>query len=286
MPGCALYSATKVFESYLAEALNCELKQKVDVISFKPSQVVTNMSIAMKKAPDAQCISAQRAAEVCFRDLGSSPATNGALRHELYKYITIEFMPRGLMYWIYTKFMLPGMLKQFHRKLNAQVLRRMRQNSEIAKTRPKIEDNPENWKHIEGGFELATFGAGCYWGTQKYFQSDFAQAHPGVILGTSVGFMSPDPNGVKNPTYREVCGGSTGHVEVVHILFDSQKIDYQELVKFFFQFHDSTTLNRQGNDQGTQYASVIFTHSPAQHSMAKEVVSLMQALLESGLIKK
>ena len=68
--------------------------------------------------------------------------------------------------------------------------------------------------------------------------------YPGSILGTSVGFMSPDPNAMKNPTYIEVCSGKTGHVEVAHILFDNSVVNYKELVKFFFTFHDPTTLNR------------------------------------------
>jgi peptide-methionine (S)-S-oxide reductase len=68
---------------------------------------------------------------------------------------------------------------------------------------------------------LSIFGAGCYWGTEKYFCTDFASKYPdGAILGTSVGFMSPDPNTEKNPSYYRVCSGKTGHVEVLHILYD------------------------------------------------------------------
>ena len=70
---------------------------------------------------------------------------------------------------------------------------------------------------------LATFGAGCYWGTEKYIAKDFAQQFPGSILGTSVGFMNPDVNTqYTNPSYEDVCEGFTGHVEVCHVLFDSQ----------------------------------------------------------------
>ena len=125
--------------------------------------------------------------------------------------------------------------------------------------------DPKGWSHEpEGNKKLATFGAGCYWGTEKYFCTEFAELYPGAILGTSVGFMSPDKNAVKNPNYREVCSGSTGHVEVLHILYDADKCSYEEMVKFFYTFHDPTTKNRQGNDAGTQYASVIFHHDEKQ----------------------
>ena len=121
--------------------------------------------------------------------------------------------------------------------------------------------DPLKWKP-DGNRQVATFGAGCYWGTEKYFATDFADKYPkGAIIGTSVGFMSPDPDALKYPTYNQVCSGRTGHVEVLQILYDSSIIEYEDMVRFFFTFHDPTTLNRQGNDRGTQYASIIFTHS-------------------------
>jgi len=110
-------------------------------------------------------------------------------------------------------------------------------------TTPNSED-PEKWKP-EGNMQLATFGAGCYWGTEKYFANDFAKMYPeGAIKGTSVGFMSPDPKAMKNPNYMQVCSGATGHVEVLHILYDSSFVKYEDMVKFFFTFHDPTTLNK------------------------------------------
>ena len=118
-------------------------------------------------------------------------------------------------------------------------------------------------KNGEEGEEFATFGAGCYWGTEKYYAKNFSDKHPGAILGHSVGFMSPNSSAVANPSYRQVCAGNTTHVEVVHIRFDNRIVSYEELVKFFFTFHDPTTLNRQGNDKGDSYASVIFYHSEA-----------------------
>lgn len=118
------------------------------------------------------------------------------------------------------------------------------------KTTPSDQD-PDSWKP-EGNKQLATFGAGCYWGTEKFFATDFAAMYPkGAILGTSVGFMSPNPKAMKNPSYTQVCSGETGHVEVLHILYDSSIIKFEDMVKFFYTFHDPTTLNRQGNDRGT-----------------------------------
>ena len=120
--------------------------------------------------------------------------------------------------------------------------------------------DPQEWKSGSNR-QLATFGAGCYWGTEKYFAQDFAQRYPpGAIIGTSVGFMSADPNAISNPSYRQVCSGNSGHVEVLQILYNPSFIPYSDMVRFFFTFHDPTTLDQQGNDHGPQYASVIFTH--------------------------
>ena len=78
-------------------------------------------------------------------------------------------------------------------------------------------EDPSGWKHNpENNRAVATFGAGCYWGTEKFFCTDFAKRYPkGAIIGTSVGFMSPNPNAMKNPDYYQVCSGKTGHVEVL-----------------------------------------------------------------------
>ena len=91
---------------------------------------------------------------------------------------------------------------------------------------------------------VATFGAGCFWGTEKFFAKNFAKNNPGAIIATSVGFMNPNPNQNYNPSYEEVCEGYTGHVEVAHILFDQTKTTFEELVKFFFTFHDPTQKDR------------------------------------------
>jgi len=112
---------------------------------------------------------------------------------------------------------------------------------------------------VPEGAETATLGAGCYWCIEAAFRQI-----DGVITATS-GFMGGT---VKNPTYPQVCHGDTGHAEVVQIVFDPKKITYAKLLGWFWNLHDPTTLNRQGGDQGTQYRSVIFYHSEAQHQTA------------------
>ena len=143
--------------------------------------------------------------------------------------------------------------------------------------------NPTNWSasgilgptpakwNPTGSQELATLGAGCFWGTEKYFANDFEKKHPGAVLGTSVGFMNPDPNAKPNPSYYSVCQGNTGHVEVLHMMFDNKVVSYEEVLKFFFMFHDPSTLDKQGNDSGSQYASAIFYHSKQQKQTAQKV---------------
>jgi len=107
--------------------------------------------------------------------------------------------------------------------------------------------------------QMATFGAGCYWCVEAVLEQ-----LDGVLDVTS-GFMGGT---VENPTYREVCGGDTGHAEVVQVTFDPKVISYDDLLAWFWRLHDPTTLNRQGADVGTQYRSAIFTHSEAQQKAA------------------
>ncbi len=111
--------------------------------------------------------------------------------------------------------------------------------------------------------ETATLGGGCFWCLEAVYQQT-----QGVESALS-GYMG----GAKaNPTYSEVCGGKTGHVEVVQVRFDPAVIAYREILEIFFAIHDPTTLNRQGNDVGTQYRSVIFYHSPEQQAAAAETM--------------
>ncbi len=125
----------------------------------------------------------------------------------------------------------------------------------------------------------ACFGAGCYWGTEKYFRYDFPKLHKnGSVYATAVGFMGPK-HAKRNPSYREVCSGRTGHVEVFDFAFSGGAEYYSQLVHYFFQFHDPTTLNRQGNDKGTQYASVIYCYDQQQFEIATRVKHKLQQLL-------
>jgi len=108
--------------------------------------------------------------------------------------------------------------------------------------------------------ELATFGAGCFWGIEVAFRQV-----PGVD-DAAVGYCGGT---LENPTYQDVCTGTTGHAEVVEVKFDPEQVAYETLVDLFWQCHDPTTLNRQGPDVGTQYRSAIFFHSPEQQQAAE-----------------
>lgn len=108
--------------------------------------------------------------------------------------------------------------------------------------------------------DTATFGTGCFWCTEALFEQ-----LEGVVKVTS-GYMGGT---VKNPTYKEVCSGETGHAECVQVVYEPSKISYDELLKVFFEVHDPTSLNRQGADVGTQYRSAIFYTSPEQKEKAE-----------------
>lgn len=132
-------------------------------------------------------------------------------------------------------------------------------------------------------------GAGCYWGTEKFIVKDFQKQHPGCIADAKVGFMNPDPNGMKDPSYREVCSGRTGHVEVLNVELTEEASKtpeiFEDLMRFFYTFHDPTTLNAQGNDRGTQYGSVIFCSSAEQTAIAEKVKAELQGHIDSRAIK-
>lgn len=112
-----------------------------------------------------------------------------------------------------------------------------------------------------GPIDTATFGAGCFWCVEAVFQR-----LDGVISIKS-GYSGGT---VKNPSYKEVCNGTTGHAEVCQIIFDKTKVTYDELLEVFWKTHDPTTLNRQGNDFGTQYRSAIFYHNLQQKQLAEK----------------
>jgi peptide-methionine (S)-S-oxide reductase len=111
--------------------------------------------------------------------------------------------------------------------------------------------------------EIATLGGGCFWCTEAIFKelNGVKKVESGYSGGT-----------FENPSWEEVCGGNTGHAEVVQITFDPKEISFKQLLKVFFTIHDPTTLNRQGADVGTEYRSVIFYHSSEQKRVAEEVM--------------
>lgn len=109
--------------------------------------------------------------------------------------------------------------------------------------------------------QLATFGAGCFWGVEELFRNTKG------VKETAVGFMGGI---VEKPSYRRVCDGDTKHAEVVHLKYNSEEVGYDELLHVFFENHDPTEVNKQGPDVGEQYRSVIFFHTPEQERLAKE----------------
>lgn len=115
--------------------------------------------------------------------------------------------------------------------------------------------------------ETAIFAGGCFWCTEAVFQrlNGVMEVVPGYTGGN-----------IKNPAYREICTGRTGHAEAIKITFDPSQISYTELLEVFFATHDPTTLNRQGNDVGTQYRSEIFYTTPEQRYLAEEFIALLE----------
>lgn len=114
------------------------------------------------------------------------------------------------------------------------------------------------------GMEIATLAGGCFWCLEAVYDQVKG------VRSVESGYVGGQ---VDNPTYEQVCGGRTGHAEAVRITFDPQVVTYRDLLNIFFVIHDPTTLNRQGNDSGTQYRSVIFYHSPEQKQIAEEVIA-------------
>jgi peptide-methionine (S)-S-oxide reductase len=123
--------------------------------------------------------------------------------------------------------------------------------------------------------EMTTLGGGCFWCLEAVYQELKGVQH---VESGYTGGNTPEP------TYEQVCGGNTGHAEVVQITFDPAVVTYREILEIFFTIHDPTTLNRQGNDSGTQYRSVIYYHSPEQLETAKQVMAEMANVWDAPIV--
>jgi peptide-methionine (S)-S-oxide reductase len=116
--------------------------------------------------------------------------------------------------------------------------------------------------------EIATLAGGCFWCVEAVFDD---------VIGVESVESGYTGGTVANPSYKQVCGGDTGHAEAIRIAFDPDVIGYDDILDIFFHIHDPSQLNRQGNDVGTQYRSAIFPHSPAQEASAREAIERAQA---------
>lgn len=123
--------------------------------------------------------------------------------------------------------------------------------------------------------QVATLGGGCFWCTEAVFQQIRG------INSVESGYCGGQ---IHNPTYEQICTGTTGHAEVVRLRFDSTVISYAEILEIFFTIHDPTTLNRQGADQGTQYRSVIYFHDEDQKKIAQEVMQKMAEVWDDPIV--
>ena len=131
-----------------------------------------------------------------------------------------------------------------------------------------VDKKVENKKVImNDSVQLATFAGGCFWCTEAVFLE--VKGVEKVVSGFTGGF-------IKNPAYREVCNGTTGHAEGIQITFNPKEVAYEDLLEIFFATHDPTTLNKQGADVGTQYRSAIFYHSPEQKEKATTYIQLIE----------
>lgn len=123
--------------------------------------------------------------------------------------------------------------------------------------------------------EIATLGGGCFWCTEAVFQQ---------LAGITAVESGYTGGQVVNPSYEQICEGTSGHAEVVRLTFDPAVVSFREILEVFFTIHDPTTLNRQGNDVGTQYRSVIYYHTPEQQDVAKQVISEMANVWDAPIV--
>ena len=123
--------------------------------------------------------------------------------------------------------------------------------------------------------EIATLGAGCFWCIEAILLNVTG------IVSIDVGYTGGN---IENPTYKMVCEGNTGHAEVAQITFDTEKISYEKLLSIFFDIHDPTTLNKQGNDIGTQYRSAIYFHTDEQKIIAENLIKRIQPVFNNKIV--
>ena len=123
--------------------------------------------------------------------------------------------------------------------------------------------------------EFATLGAGCFWCIEAILLNVTG------IVSIDVGYTGGN---IDNPTYKMVCEGNTGHAEVAQITFDTEKISYEKLLSIFFDIHDPTTLNKQGNDIGTQYRSAIYFHTDEQKIIAENLIKKIQPVFNNKIV--
>jgi peptide-methionine (S)-S-oxide reductase len=149
-------------------------------------------------------------------------------------------------------------------RVSRQIIEPCRSIDQLAQAARKI----TQMSQAENGREVATLGGGCFWCLEAVY--DELQGVERVVSGYAGGHVT-------NPTYQQICGGRTGHAEVVQVTFDPEQVSFRDILLVFFQIHDPTTLNRQGADVGPQYRSIILYHNDAQKQVAEEVIAELTA---------
>ncbi|KAF2662024.1 peptide methionine sulfoxide reductase msrB/msrA [Lophiostoma macrostomum CBS 122681] len=130
-----------------------------------------------------------------------------------------------------------------------------------------MSSSPAQPMSVPEGTKTATVAAGCFWGVEHVYRRTFGNKG---LLDARVGYIGGD---TKNPSYRSVCSGRTGHAEALQVVYDPNQVSYRTLLEFFYKMHDPTTANAQGPDMGSQYRSAIFFHDAEQEKVAKDVTA-------------
>ena len=128
---------------------------------------------------------------------------------------------------------------------------------------------------MDNNIQIATFGGGCFWCIDAAFRRVKG------VLNVSSGYAGGE---IENPSYQQICSGLTGHAEVVQLDFDSSIVSYNTLLEMFFTLHDATQLNRQGNDVGTQYRSVIYYHNEQQKAESQAMIDALQKQIREPIV--